>query len=392
MVARDGSVCGTSPAWCLPFLNIEQVYLRTLDRSWLAEIFPHLCHYVEWWLGQRADDDGWIVYKCTWEAGEDGNKRLDPSGSGDADISDRIRPVELQASIAYAARVLQLFASELGRESDASHWSGTHRVFRERTRTMFDERTGRFRDWLIQEGQFQEDQQTDSYWGSSTTRFSALSLTPALGEIASSEQIAALRSEVRQHAVPPWTIWPSWCHVLTECAAAVGLHQLAGSVAAEVIEHVYRMTNRRSLAAVRRPTPGVSPEYWPRDIRGWDASDAYGWGATTANLLLRHICGLQESRETDGWVLSLTPAFMDRLQRPGARYVVQHFSYRGRLMDVAYTWVGPTLDVELRLSEPLYCSVDETEGVDGLVYRSRRPLLRHEFRVTNGRRHRLMLD
>jgi hypothetical protein len=179
---------------------------------------------------------------------------------------------------------------------------------------------------------------------------------------------------------------------LTECAAELGLHELAGAISVEVIESVYRLTNRRSLDAIRRPTPGVSPQYWPRDVRGWDASDAYGWGATTANLLIRHVCGLQESRETDGWILNLAPAFMDCLQQPGARYVLKHFGYRGRQIDVTYTWIGPTLDIELRLEEPMYCSVEETEGMDGLLYRSRRPQSRHEFRVTNGRRHRLTLE
>ena len=36
MVAADGSVCGTSPAWCVPFYNLERLYLQTLDREWLG--------------------------------------------------------------------------------------------------------------------------------------------------------------------------------------------------------------------------------------------------------------------------------------------------------------------------------------------------------------------
>lgn len=392
MVARDGSICGTSPAWCLPFLNLEQVYLRTLDRDWLARIYPYLVAYVNWWLEQRADDEGWIVYKCTWEAGEDGNRRLDPTGSGEADISRRIRPVELQASLAYAARTLRGFAQELGRGPDVRRWGVVYEAYRERTRSLFDERSGRFRDWLIQEDRFQEDRSTESYWGSRSTRFSALSLIPALGDVAGPTQLAALRREIRLHAVPPWTAWPSWCHVLTECAAAAGLHDLAGEIATETIDYVYRLTNRRSLAGIRRPTPGVSPEHWPRDLRGWDASDAYGWGATTASLLLRQVCGLQESAETDGWVLILAPAFPPALQEERKRRVVNRFQYRGRVLDIAYTWVGPSIDVELLLDEPLQCTVRETNGVDGLVYQSRRPLLKHEMRLTNGRRHRVKLD
>ena len=114
MLAADGSRCGTSPAWCLPFLNLELLYLRTLDRAWLEQLYPYLVAYVEWWLEHRTDADGWLVYKCTWESGEDGNPRLDPSGSGDADISHRVRPVELQATLAHAAGVLAFFAAELG--------------------------------------------------------------------------------------------------------------------------------------------------------------------------------------------------------------------------------------------------------------------------------------
>ena len=62
---------------------LELLYLRTLDRSWLAQVYPYAAAYIEWWLEHRVDAEGWLVYKCTWESGEDGNPRLDPGGSGD---------------------------------------------------------------------------------------------------------------------------------------------------------------------------------------------------------------------------------------------------------------------------------------------------------------------
>src|SRR5207302_10971653 len=68
MVAADGSRCGTSPAWCLPFLNLELLYLRTLDRAWLAEVYPLAAAYIEWWLANRSDPEGVIGDKCTWES------------------------------------------------------------------------------------------------------------------------------------------------------------------------------------------------------------------------------------------------------------------------------------------------------------------------------------
>ena len=208
MLAADGSRCGTSPAWCLPFLNLELVYLRTLDRAWLEQLYPYLAAYVEWWLEHRTDADGWLVYKCTWESGEDGNPRLDPSGSGDADISHRVRPVELQATLAHAAGVLAFFAAELGRRDDRARWRRLERAFRRRTRQLFDPDSGRYRDWLIAEGRFQPPRPEQPYWGLDTCRYSAQSLTPLL----LGEPLA--REEVLRHATAPWLLWPSWTYTL----------------------------------------------------------------------------------------------------------------------------------------------------------------------------------
>jgi hypothetical protein len=88
MVAADGSPCGTSPAWCLPFLNLS-LYLRTVDRDWLRGLLPYLAAYLDWWLSERVDPDGWVVYKRIWESGEDGNLRLDPPPGRRCDRSAR---------------------------------------------------------------------------------------------------------------------------------------------------------------------------------------------------------------------------------------------------------------------------------------------------------------
>ena len=329
MVAADGSRCGTSPAWCLPFLNLQLLYLRTLDRAWLSQLYPFAAAYLEWWLEHRTDRDGWIVYKCTWESGEDGNPRLDPTGSGDADISRRVRPVELQATMAHAARVMAFFAAELG--LDDAGWRRLEREYRERTRQLFDRDVGRFRDRLIEEDRFQEDCPDRPYWGIDPCRCSAQSLTPLLiGEHLD-------EAEVWQHAVPPWTLWPSWTWSIVESAAAAGLYAPVGELAFETIDRVYRATTRRDIASFVRPLPGSSPEFWPEDWRTYCGSDAYGWGATTANLLIRHLFGFKESLETDGWVAELTPAFPGSMLQPGARYGVHNLIYRGRRFDLAYT-------------------------------------------------------
>jgi hypothetical protein len=330
MLARDGSRCGTSPAWCLPFLNLELLYLATLDRDWLAEIYPRAAGYLNWWLANRTDAHGWLVYKCTWESGEDGNPRLDPSGSGDADISGRVRPVELQAAVAHAARVLAFFASELG--ADATPWRRLEADYRQRTAQLYDPAAGRYADWLIAEDRLQLGSCADHpYWGVDPCRYSAQSLTPLLVGLPLAE------AEIWRLAAPPWTLWPSWTWSLVESAAAAGRYLGIGQLAFNTIDRVYRMTTRRELGSLRRALPGCSPEFWPEDWRTYAGSDAYGWGATTANLLIRHLFGFKESPQTDGWVAELVPAFPSSMMRAGARFAIRQLNYRGRQFDLTYT-------------------------------------------------------
>ncbi len=376
MVAADGSRCGTSPAWCLPFLNLELLYLRTLDRHWLALLYPYAAAFINWWLANRTDADGWLVYKCTWESGEDGNPRLDPSGSGAADTSGHVRPVELQATTAHAAGVLAFFAAELDMADDVPRWRRVERDYRVRTRQLFDAATGRYRDWLIGAGCSQAPCPDQAYWGVDACRFSAQSLTPLL----IGEPLA--EAEVWQHCGPPWTCWPSWTVALVESAAAAGLYSGVGQLAFETVDRVYRVTTRRDLGSLARPLPGSSPEFWPTDWRTYGGSDAYGWGATTANLLIRHLFGFKESRLTDGWVVELAPAFPAALLEAGRRYGIRRLNYRGLNFDLAYTVLPDGLLAELELATESRSCVVQHNGV--AVYASSAKRARHQFRVPHG--------
>jgi len=373
MVAVDGSVCGTSPAWCLPFLNLELMYLRTLDREWLRQLYPYACAYLEWWLEHRRDADGWIVYKCTWEAGEDGNPRLDPTGSGDADISGRIRPVELQATVAYAARVLSFFATELA--EPAEHWREIDLDYTNRTRQLYDAREGRYRDWALQ------PRDSQPYWGVDPLRYSALSLTPLLLGLPLDAE------EVWRHATPPWSMWPSWTYVLVESSAALGHDARMRELQAELVDRVYRVTTRREPDQPGRPMPGASPEFWPRDWSTFDGHDAYGWGATTTNLVIRHLLGFRESRRTDAYVFELCPGLPSRLLE-GGRLGIGPLTYRGQRFSLWYEGDTALLDFG---DWPRRCRVLDASA-RRLHDESRGSVAAHRFPVRAGQRYEIELS
>jgi hypothetical protein len=350
MVAQDGSICGTSPAWCVPFYNLRLLYLRTLDRAWLAALYPYLAAYLRWWQANRSDADGWTVYRCTWEAGEDNSPRLDPDREGDHVISQFARPVELQAALADAAATLSFFCRELGRDETAE-WQSLERAARQRVQALWDPDQGRFRDWDVRRGGFIAPSGQADYWGADPRRFSPLALTPLLFGQTDSTQTAALRREIEHYSRPPWCDWPSWSYVALEAASAAGWYGFAGRTALAIVDRVYPENDRRELAPFARPLPGAAREYWPTDLAAWDASEGYGWGATTASFVIRQLAGFYESPRTDRWTFRLAPGLPHGFLA-GRSLGLGPLPYRGRLLDLHYRAArdGET-EVEIALAE-----------------------------------------
>jgi hypothetical protein len=287
--------------------------------------------------------------------------------------------------MAHAAGVMTFFAHELG--VCAERWPTIEADFRQRTRRLFDPEAGRYRDSLV--GPCPDQ----TYWGIDPCRYSAQSLTPLLiGE-------PLPEDEVVRHCRPPWTLWPSWTWSLIESAAAGELFAVLGPLAFDTIDRVYRITTRRELGSLARPMPGTSPEFWPADWRTYAGSDAYGWGATTANLLIRHLFGFKESRSTDGWVAELAPALPSALLEPGRRYGIRGLNYRGLAFDLWYAVEPdhPPQNLILERSEgsvvPLRVELDlgaaarscTVTSAGELVYSTSQPMTRHQFGVRVGR-------
>jgi hypothetical protein len=391
MVAADGSVCGTSPAWCVPFYNLERLFSLTLDREWLAAIYPHLKRYVEWWLAERTDPDGWAVYKCTWEAGEDDTPRLDPERRGDNVVSKYVRPVELQATMALSAGVMRRFAIVLDKREDQQAWQAVESDYLDRTHELWDPTEGRFRDWDARSGCFLAPAGEANYWGIDTCRYSALAFTPLLAGIVDDATRDALRRELAHYDGPPWTLWASWSYVVLEAAPLTGDRAFAGRVAGEIVSRVYEELDARQITAPAHPTPGVSREYWPLDLDSWASCEGYGWGANTASLLVRQIFGFVEGPYLDdsvghgtapavdstaqaaGWSapclsFDLKPALPEPLLIPGREYWLVNLPYRGARLSLGYRVAGDgqaghaapgALTILISANAPTYCLIDE---------------------------------
>jgi hypothetical protein len=363
MVAKDGTVCGTSPAWCLPFYNIWLLYLRTLDRPWLDDLVPRLEAFLEYWLQERTDEFGWIVYKCSYEAGEDFTPRLDPTGKGDDVISHVVRPVELQATFSQSATILAAMSRELGQARRSERWEEIARDYATRTQSLWDPAWGSYRDWDKRTNAFLVGTDNKSYWKTDPVRHSALRLTPLVAGIATPEQRERLREEIEHYDAGPWCIWPSWSYVVAEAASAAGWYDFAGRFAARIVNRVYRANDRRTLAEAGRPLPGTAPEFWALDLADFHLSDGYGWGATTTSLWVRQIFGFREGRDPARFSFTLTPNLPEEFLRRGRRFGFTQLPYRGHRFDVAYEFTDRGLEATIESERAWVDSVHNVEGV-----------------------------
>jgi hypothetical protein len=70
MIGADGRECGTAPIWGMPFYVISSIYNRDKDNQWLADLYPYLKNYIEWWLKNRTDSAGWFHAANSWNRGK----------------------------------------------------------------------------------------------------------------------------------------------------------------------------------------------------------------------------------------------------------------------------------------------------------------------------------
>ncbi len=341
MVAIDGTPCGTAPEWCFPFHCIELVYRRTGDQAWLAELYPYLEAFIDFWQRQRTDPQGRPYYKCSWEAGQDNSARFgitdDPSGGGA--LGEHLWPVDLQAAMAQSCWLLAAWGDELGLgPAKVAKWNGLGAEHTRLMQAMWRPEKNWFHDF---------DRKTNAF----TDVLDTMQLAPLLCRTATPEQIAALQAQLEN---PPKhgqvfhpLMWPSIVFCLVESCCEAGRSDLAARHSWQAIQAVYRWLDSRppTIAPDQGGMPGVGREYWPQVVagqanppRGGGGAEVYGWGCLSVYLLLRYIVGLQEEHPQPGVKLAfwLRPNLPAELLQPDKIYRVHGIPYREATLDISY--------------------------------------------------------
>ena len=325
MVADDGQICGTAPEWGYPLWCCQQLWLRSGDLSYLQRLYPGAAAYLRWWLDHRRDAEGWEIYECSWESGQDVSSRFGPQQTGGT-IIQHLRPVDLQASIAQGAAILASWAETLlptytdetlpnPYPADIAFWREIANEFTEKTRLMW--RDGWFRDY-------------DSVTREWSTERDPMHLAPIFCGVSDWDQIEQLRPTLAQshpeaRFVAPFG-WPPIAMTMIGATAAAQMPQEAAELAYRFIDSSFRSANSRELDEYGG-LPGVTREYHRAVPRGkWGETDyanagieGYGWGALSIHLLIRHLLGLYT---TDLNSITLAPTLPLALRCPGAAYTI----------------------------------------------------------------------
>jgi hypothetical protein len=344
MVADDGQICGTAPEWGFPIWCCDKLFRRTGDLDWLRRLYPRAAAYLHWWLDHRRDAEGWLVYACSWESGQDVSSRFGPQQTGGT-IIQHVRPVDLQASMAQSAEILTKWANMLASApndekrgdllsedyaAEAAFWSDVANEFTVKTRLMW--RDGWFRDY-------------DSVAGEWSTQQDAMHLAPVFCEVSSLEQVDQLRLFLAQppshsHGWAPLS-WPPVVMTLVGAASSAQMPLDAAELAYRFIDASYRSIDRRELDE-HGGLPGVTREYRQAVTSGkWGAIDyinagieGYGWGALSIHLIMRHLMGLREERADK---ITIAPALPQGLRHVGATYRVAPVPWGNYMLGIECT-------------------------------------------------------
>ncbi len=348
MICADGSEVGTAPDWSYPLLLIRWIYGRDHDEAWLRSLYPHMKSYLDWWLANRTDKDGWFHALCSWESGQDASKRFLVAEENAGAVAAFVRTVDIEASMADAMRGMAALAPPAGRPGDVALWTKLAGLRVDRTRSMFV--NGWFRDFDARTG---KPIVLKDY-------FDIMMLAPLALDIATPEQMKQVRpmfDYFREHA-PEWLIWPNFVLTYSEAAWYAGVPLMGAQAIADVAARVYARTDARHTTPAGKSSrplpepynyrvPGIADEYWPFGDT-LPGGENYGWGASLPLLIIRTIVGFRETADPAANEFILAPAIPATLAQPGRQYGITNLHFRGSTSNLNYA-VGSNgaLDVTL---------------------------------------------
>lgn len=364
MVGSDGSECGTSPVWGLPFKVIMSLYRRAPDDAWLAEMYTHMARFVEWWRDNRTDDEGWFFCRNSWESGQDGSRRFCVDDVHEGDPADFVRTVDVEATMAHAQHTLAEIATVLGDTDAAAMWQERADINGARARSMFHE--GWFRDV---DGRTDTPIILEDY-------FDVMMLVPVALGIASKEQTEACAQHFSFFRDNPslWLEWPSFMMFFADAVWHAGQTTFIADIIAQTATRVYnRITARTTIPAEKSASalpspyhyriPGVAWEYWPLELKEGKAYGAenYGWGATLPLHFITVFFGFRVDVAPDQAACTLAPTLPTALRIPGKTYGITGLRFRAMTCDITLTCrENDMLDVSFawRASAPCTLRVD----------------------------------
>jgi Mannosylglycerate hydrolase MGH1-like glycoside hydrolase domain len=322
---------------------------------WLRRRYPKVAAYMRWWLEHRTDDEGYLVYACSWESGQDVSSRFGPQQTGGT-IIQHVRPVDLQASMVQGAEILARWAMlllyDIPAQSDAgaaplaklaladgppldfageaAYWQKLADEFTMKTRFMW--RDGWFRDY-------------DSVAREWSSQRDVMHLAPVFCGASDASHVEQLRPYLSQ---PPshsngWAplCWPPVVMTLIGAASAAKMPSDAAELAYQFIDASYRSIDSRAPDG-ESGLPGVTREY--RRVVNINKKgvieyanagiEGYGWGALSVHLLMRYIMGL---REEEVGTLLVAPVLPHALRHAGAVYRVGPVQWGKSALQVACT-------------------------------------------------------
>ena len=379
LVCGNGKETGTAPIWGLPFHVIHSIYLRDRDDAWIRDLYPHMKAYIEWWLNNRTDEEGWFHCACSWESGQDGSKRFLVDDVATSAVN--VRTVDIEAAMANAMKNMILFAEVAGENGDVAYWKKMADKRIRRTREMFVD--GRFRDF---DGRSGKPIILEDYY--SIMMLAPISLGIATqNQVESSQEIFAyFRDNYRF-----WLEWPSFLFPFSEAAWNAGQRNLLSEILVISGNGIFPgMDSNTPLYVEPRDAPGlpreysyrlpgVAAEWWPylrerkNNIDQWSRGcENYGWGATFPTLLIRNIIGFREVDDLGKDRFYLAPALASKMFEKGKTYGINNLNYRGQIIDVNYKVLNAeklTVELKCRAGEKINMLI--TDEQDQVIAKSK---------------------